>query len=524
MADFSFWFWFLLLSSLAIILLLNFSKLTKLIIKQVFGHIIRTIMTDPYEENILELYSAGKRMGLQKIMEANLRSEFGKAPLRPFGSPLKFPGFDDLLFDVAQLHILPIEESTSVDMKVVIGPRAKKPLILDMPIMIGGMAYGFALSAKAKIALARGASLAGTATNSGGGAFLQAERDNAKHFILQYNRAFWNKDAETLRKADAIEIQLGQGSMAGLSHSMPAKDIDQELQTAFPIPPGCDAVVQARFPDVQEPSDFSSLVQKIRQQVDGVPVGVKLAGGKNLELDLKILLDAGVDFIVLGGAQAGTHGSPPSISDSYGLPTLFNLVRARKFLELHNAVGKVSLIVSGGISDPGEMLKALALGADALYIGTAAIFAISHTQVLKALPWEPPTQIVWYNAKYSSRFDENKGAQNLANYLKACAQEMADGLRVMGKTSLKELSKKDLFGLSKSIAEITGVTLAYQPYKIRVQGFAKYSLVQKRCVSSLKPSSAPIHQSPLQGSHSAPDKSSNNEPTPRRYKYQSRKR
>jgi methylamine---glutamate N-methyltransferase subunit C len=521
--DFSFWFWPLLLSSLAIIILLNFSKLAKLVIKKVFAHIIRTVMTDPYEENILELYSAGKRMGLQKIMESNLRSEFGEVPLRPFGSILKFPGFDELCFDVAQLHILPIEESTSVDMKVVIGPRAKKPLTLDMPIMIGGMAYGLSLSAKAKIALARGASLAGTATNSGGGPFLQAERDNAKYFIFQYNRAFWGKDPEILRKADAIEIQLGQGSMGALSHSLPAKDIDQELQKAFPIPPGLDAVVQARFQEVQKPCDFSRLVEKIRQQVDGVPIGVKLAGGKNLELDLKILLDAGVDFITFSGSQAGTHGSPPSLCDSYAMPTLFNLVRARKFLELHDAVGKVSLIMSGGFSEPGEILKALALGADAVYIGTAAIFAISHTQVLKALPWEPPTQIVWYNSKYSSQYDENKGAQNLANYLKACAQEMADGLRVMGKTSLKELSRKDLFSLSKSIAEITGVTLGYQPYKVRVQGFAKFSLVQKGCVSSPKPSSGFTHQNPNQDPNSTQVKS-NNEPTTRRYKYQSAKR
>jgi methylamine---glutamate N-methyltransferase subunit C len=502
--------------------LANFSKLAKLVIKQVFSHVIRIVMTDLYKENMLELYSAGKRMGLQKIMESNLRSEYGKAPERPFGSILKFPGFDDLLFDVAQLDTLPVEADTSVDLKVVIGPQAKKPLILDIPILIGGMAYGLSLSFKSKIALARGASLAGTATNSGVGPFLQAERDNAKYFILQYNRGFWNKEPEILRQADAIEIQVGQGAMGGLPLSMPAKEIDEELQQALPIPPGRDAELKARHQEIQEPSDFIGLVEKIRQQVDGVPVGVKLLGGKNLESALKLALDAGVDFICMDGAQAGTYGVPPSIADDYGLPTLFSLVRARKFLEQHNAVGKVSLITGGGFSEPGEMLKALALGADAICIGTAAIFAISHTQVLKALPWEPPTQIVWYNAQFSDEFDENKGAQNLANYLKACKQEMADGLRVMGKTSLKHLSSRDLFSLTKTTAEITGVTLGYHPYKVKVQGFAKYALFPETCASSPKPSSNLNHQKPRKYPYSS-QVTSNGGPATKRYKYRSAK-
>ncbi len=470
MQTFDYWFWPLLLLAVGTIVLLNFSKLAKLLIKQVFSHLIRIVMTDPYEENLLELYSAGKRMGLQNIMELNLRSEYGLVPWRPFGSNLKFSGFEELMFDVAQLHRLTVGQDVPVDLQVTIGPRAEKPLRLDIPVLIGGMAYGLALSDKAKIALARGASLAGTATNSGIGPFLQQERDNAKKFILQYNRGFWSKDPDILRQADAIEIQVGQGSMAGLGRTMPAKDIDRELQEAFPIPPGRDAVIKAHHAEIKKPFDFIRLVEKIRQQVDGVPVGVKLAAGKSMELDLKLALEAGVDFITVCGAQAGTHATPPSIADSYALPTLLALVRARKFLEQQNAIGKVSLIIDGGFSEPGEMLKALALGADAVSIGTAAIFAISHTQVLKALPWEPPTQLVWYNALHSDKYDENKGAQNLANYLNACTLEMADGLRIIGKTSLHCLSSRDLIALSKTMAEMTGVTLAYQPHKLRVQG------------------------------------------------------
>lgn len=437
--------------------------LLRVIIKKVFNSTFKVLMTDLYEENLLELYTASKRIGIQLLAEMELRAETGKVIERPLGSTRKLPGFEGIMFDLAQLHVLPIEQNVPVDTKVVIGPKASKPLQLDIPVMIGGMAYGFALSEKAKIALAMGASLAGTSTNSGSGPFLQAERDNANKWILQYSRSSWAKNENVLNQADAIEIQFGQGSLGGLGHSLRADKIGPRLEKALGIAFDQEAKITARFPEVQKPEDIPAFIQGIRSKVNGIPIGVKIGCSKYLEQDLAIALQGKVDFITLSGAQGGSHGSPPSIGETHGLPTFFALVRAVNFLNQSNLKDQVSLIVGGGLSEPGEILKALALGADAIHIGTAALFAISHNQLDKTLPFEPPTQLTWYRGKYSDKFDENVGAQYLANYLKSVVDEISDGVRIMGKTTIRQVTKADMFALDQATADITGIPVGFKP-------------------------------------------------------------
>lgn len=179
---------------------------------------ISKFMTEPYDENLWEVISAGTRTTPHVILETNLRAEKGEAILRPIGGPKKFPDFGGLMFNVAQLATLPTPEDVPVKTSVVLGKRAARPLKLDIPIIVSAMAYGFGLSEKAKIALARGAALAGTATNTGEGPFLPSERKAARKLIIQYNRGTWGKDPEILRQADMIEIQLGQGAQAGIGH------------------------------------------------------------------------------------------------------------------------------------------------------------------------------------------------------------------------------------------------------------------------------------------------------------------
>jgi glutamate synthase domain-containing protein 2 len=437
--------------------------LLRVIIKKVFTSTLKVLMTDLYEENLLELFSASKRMGIQLLAEIELRAETGKVIERPLGSTKRLPGLEGIMFDLAQLRVLPIEQTVQVDTKVLIGPKAKKPLQLDIPIMIGGMAYGLALSEKAKIALAMGASLAGTSTNSGSGPFLQTERDNADKWILQYSRSSWAKNEDVLSQADAIEIQFGQGSLGGLGYSLRADKIGPALKQAFSIAFDQDAKVTARFPEVQKPEDVPAFVHSIRAKVDGTPIGIKIGCGKYLEQDLAVALQAGVDFITLSGAQTATHGSPPSIGETHGLPTFFALIRAVNFLNQNNAKDRVSLIVGGGLTEPGEILKALGLGADAVHIGTAALFSISHNQVEKPFPFEPPTQLIWYGGKYADQYDENLGAQYLANFLKSVVDEISDGVRIMGKTSIRQVTKADMFSLDQATADITGIPVGFKP-------------------------------------------------------------
>jgi glutamate synthase domain-containing protein 2 len=428
---------------------------------RLFGTLLGRLLTDPYEESLLELFSATQRMGLQAVLETSLRAEQGKPIDRPFGSPRQFPHFDGLMFNFAQLAHFPTEGQRPVDLQAVIGPQAARPLVLDLPVIVAPMAYGFSLSGPVKVALAKGASLAGTATNTGEGPLLPEERAAAQRLILQYNRGSWAKDRATLSQADAIEIQLGLGARGGVGTVTSADRLDPDLSRRLGLAPGQDAVTGARLAGVETVADLQALVRSLREATGGVPVGFKLAAGKDLERDLELAVQAGPDFVNVSGAQAGTWGSPPTLQDDFGLPTLYAVSRAGRFFAREGLRGRISLLAGGNLRTPGEFLKTLALGADAVIVGTVALFALAHTQVLKALPWEPPTQVLGYRGSLKGRFDVEQGAQSLARFLESCRSEMAEGVRALGKTSIRELVPDDLMALDPVTAEICGVQLAY---------------------------------------------------------------
>ncbi len=423
---------------------------------------IHRLMVDPYHENLWEPVSAFKKVGLQNVLETNLRSQQGKVIKRPLGSPKKFPDLENVMFNTAQLHSLPVNKWQPIDTSVTIGPKAAKPLAIQMPIMISAMAYGVALSSKVKIALAQGSSVAGTATNSGEGAFLPEERQAAHKMIIQYVRGTWNKSETIFRQADAIEIQLGQGASGGGGSIIPSKEISCKVKKAMGVKWGSQAFVDATIPGMKHTNHLPRLVALLRDVSEGVPVGVKMSPGKYLEQDMEIALDAGVDFIVLDGAEAGSKGTPPILQDDFALPTLFALARAGKFMEQHKCRNRVSLVVSGGLYNPGQMLKALALGADAVYIGSVALFGVSHTETLKALPFEPPTAVTYDTGAFSKKFNINKGAKNISNFLIACDEEIKEGIRALGKTSLKQVDKSDLFALDDITAKILDIPVGYK--------------------------------------------------------------
>jgi len=439
---------------------LGFLLFGRPLINFVSDRITKRFMTDPYHENMWEFISAGTRAGFQTIVETNLRSQKGNLIGRPLGTPKSFPSMDDLMFNIAQLAIQPTPENVQVDMRVTIGPQAKRPLRIAIPIIISGMAYGIGLTEKAKIALARGAALAGTAINNGEGPFLPSERKAAKYYILLYDRGGRNHDPAIVRQADAVEIQFGQGALAGIGHSTPYQGIPKKARKLLHLKPGQPEYTHAWVPGITEPRrDLPPLVKKLREITDGVPIGAKIGVGHYLEKDLEILLEAGVDFISLDGAQAATKGSPPILQDDFGVPTVFAINRAANYLKEQGMKDKISLIAGGGLYTPGSFLKALALGADAVYIGSIALFAMAHTQVLKTMPFEPPPSIVFADSKQSWRFNPKLGATHLANFLQSCKKEMMEGIRALGKTSVKEVDKSDLRALSFLMAETLDIPL-----------------------------------------------------------------
>jgi glutamate synthase domain-containing protein 2 len=435
--------------------------LGRLLFRRIVNNATTRIMTEPYEENMWEVISAGSHTTPQVIVETNLRAELGRIILRPFGGPKKFPDFSNIMFNVAQLETLPTPEGTEIDTAVVLGKNAERPLRLDIPLIISGMAYGFALSDRAKVALARGATLAGTATNTGYGPLLPEERAAAGHLILQYNRGHWSKDPETLKQADMIEIQLGQGALAGTGEIFKQDKMSKKLIRLLGLKPGENAVVHARLPEITTPYQLGYLVEELRETTGGVPVGIKIAAGNDLEKDMAHALEAGVDFITVDGAQGGTAGAAPILEDDFGLPTLYALCRAAAFLEQHQARDQVSLIIGGGLKTPGDYLKALALGADAVAIGTIALWAMTHTQVFHSLPYEPPVQAVLEMGKDKDKLNIEKGGRNLASYLLSSVDEMKLAVRALGKKSIKEVNKNDLFALDRQTAEIAGILPGY---------------------------------------------------------------
>jgi len=401
---------------------------------------------------MLEMLPVSKKVGIINLAEIAMRAAKGLPLSRPLGSHMHFSPWEELLFSPVHLFRFPTPDNVSISTSVRIGPRAKKPLNIAIPIMIAGMSYGGALSKKAKIALARAATMAGTATNTGEAGLMEEEREAAQLLIGQYNRGGWLNSREKYARVDAIEIQLGQGAQGSTAQRTAMKNIGEEYREVFELEEDQDAIIHSRLPGVNTKDDFIQLVRKLKEET-GVPVGLKIAATHHLEKELQIALEAECDFITIDGAEGGTHGGAPTLQDDVGLPSLFAISRAAQFLAKKGATGDVSLIATGGLVTPGQMLKAMALGADAVYIGTAAVMAMVGDQITNSVPFEPPTSLVVYTGKETERLDVEQGSQSLFNFLNACVHEMEMVAFSLGKTSLSDVSREDLVCLDPFLSK-----------------------------------------------------------------------
>ncbi len=432
------------------------------LIKKIVQKTAKIVFTDSYQENLLELLPGFRHMGLQNVLENNLRAESGDLLHRPLGgASKKWPHLDSITFIPAQTDPFPTDGETNVDVKVTIGPNAKKPLHLAKPFLISGMGYGISVSDKVRMALMKAANETGIAINSGEGGILPEEVQEAKKFVLQFSKTEWGKEQETLEQAAMIEIKLGQGAVMGMGGRISPQNLTGKARQVMSIKENEQAVIYEHFYENQTIDDLKQLVDELREVTDGVPIGAKIAAGGKIEEDIDHLLEMGVDVIAVDGGQGATVGAPPILADDFGIPTLHGVVRASRHLEKRQVKDKVSLIVSGGLFTPGHFLKVLALGADAVYIGSAILFTVSHNQILHALPFEPPTQIVWDEGKYNNQFDEKQGADAAKKFLDASTEEIREALRAMGKRSLQELSTKDLVSHDPFTAEMIGIPFSF---------------------------------------------------------------
>ncbi|MFF2855796.1 MULTISPECIES: FMN-binding glutamate synthase family protein [unclassified Peribacillus] len=435
------------------------------IMKRLVKKMGKIILTDSYQENIMELMPGLRHMGVQNMLENSLRAETGDVLHRPLGSSKKWPHLDPITFIPAQTTPFPIDGEEDVDVKVTIGPKAKKPMKIKIPLMITGMAYGIALSEQTRLSLAEAAKNVGTAINSGEGGVIPEELDKAGKYILQFSKTEWSKEEELIKRADMIEIKLGQGALVGMGGKISPENLTGRAREVMGLKENEDGVIFEHFFENQTLKDIKNLVNELRSITGGVPIGIKIGAGGKIEDDIDHLIELGVDFITIDGGQAATHGAPPILSDDMGIPTLHAVVRAVNHLEKRKMKGQISLIVSGGLLVPGHFLKVLALGADAVYVGSAILFAVSHSQALNALPFEPPTQVVWNQGKFKDQFKIEDGVKAAEKFFTASIEEMKMALRAMGKRSLKELSKKDLVSYDELTAKMIGIPFSFEPWE-----------------------------------------------------------
>lgn len=419
--------------------------------------LIRSVLTRPLADTLAELYVSSQSTTPMKMIYLSQRAEAGDVVVRPMGSAHPAHGFDDLAFNPAQLARQPLLHSDPVDLTAVLGHAARRPLCLDLPIFVSGMAYGLALTREARLAMAKGTALAGTALNSGQGPYFEAERRLCRSYILQFGRWTWNRDPEILRQADMLEIQVGQGAQPGTAVIGHVGDVGPEIRRLAGIGPHEVPTIHARLfldrPD--NPASLDEVADHLRGICPDVPIAVKLGAGGDIEADVDVALAAGVHVIVIDGTEGATGNAPVTISDHFGIPTLPALARAARRIRQRGA--DVDLVVSGGLREPGDFLKALALGADCVAIGTAAMFAIAHPQITRTVPLYPPTDLVFYRSRPQIPLDVEAGARALANYFASCKAEMEIAMRAMGKGSLAELGPDDLVALDEGVARMADV-------------------------------------------------------------------
>ncbi|GIN59811.1 FMN-binding glutamate synthase family protein [Lederbergia ruris] len=464
MPNFLYYVSFVLLSILFVLILFILIG-WRWIMKRVVKQMGKIILTDSYQENIIELLPGLRHMGIQNILENSLRAETGDVLHRPLGSSKKWPNLDPITFIPAQTSPFPIDGEEEVDVAVTIGPKAKKPMKIKIPLIISGMAYGVALSEEVRLSLAGAAKNVGTAINSGEGGVLPEELDTAGKYILQFSKTEWSKEEDLIKRADMVEVKLGQGALLGTGGKISPENLTGRARNIMGLKEDEDAVIYDNFYEDQTLDDLKELVDELRNLTGGVPIGAKIGAGGKIEEDIDHLIYIGVDYIAIDGGQAATHGAPPILSDDFGIPTLHAVFRAANHLKKRKRKEQISLIVSGGLFVPGHFLKILALGADAVYIGSTILFTVAHSQSLKALPFEPPTQVVWNEGKFKNQFKIDEGTQSAEKFLTASIEEMKMALRAMGKRSLKELSKKDLVSYDELTAKMLHIPFSFEAWE-----------------------------------------------------------
>lgn len=392
---------------------------------------------------------------IQRYAREGLRGTGHHGVIAAMGVPRdQLPSWDDLQIVTAQLARPPLLDDAQVGTDVVIGPKAQRPLRLAIPLLVSDMSFG-ALSASAKVALARGAELAGTGVCSGEGGMLDEEQAANSRYFYQLASARFGFSWDKATKAQAFHFKGGQAAKTGTGGHLPGDKVTGRIAEVRGLPAGEAAISPSRFPDWTEPAQIRAFADEVRARAGGIPIGYKLSA-QHIEEDIDAALEVGVDYIILDGRGGGTGAAPLIFRDNISVPTIPALARARRRLDRAGRAD-VTLIITGGLRTPADFIKALALGADAVALSNAALQAIGCIAMRACHTNNCPVGIATQKPHLVDRLSVDRSALRLANFLNASVELMQAMARACGHDHLSKFRLDDLVTWKREMADLSGV-------------------------------------------------------------------
>ncbi len=399
---------------------------------------------EPYNNYIRNL----AKNGLKKVGHHGHVSAMG-VPLT------ELPRWEDIQILTAQLAKRPLLDDVPVNTELIIGPKAKRPLTLDIPLFVSDMSFG-ALSEEAKIALAMGAELAGTGICSGEGGMLPEEQAVNSHYFYELASAKFGWDIEKVKNVQAFHFKGGQGAKTGTGGHLPGKKVVGKIAAVRGLTVGQDAISPATFPDLITVEDYRRVAAEVRQISGGIPIGFKLSA-QHIEADIDFALEIGIDYIILDGRGGGTGAAPNVFKNNISVPTMVALPRARRHLDTRGVSGDVTLIITGGLRTESDFVKAIALGADGVAIANSAMQAIGCLGMRACHTNNCPVGVATQRKNLRQRLIIQQSAKNLQNFLQASTHLMQVLARACGHSHLNQFVLDDLTTWNRDIAYLTGV-------------------------------------------------------------------
>jgi len=382
-------------------------------------------------------------------------SATGESIIEPMRTRRDVISWDQILVKGAQLFKMPLNSEDDVSTQTIIGPKAKHPLVIETPIIITHMSFG-ALSKEVKTALSMGSASVKSAICSGEGGILEESFSQAYKYIFEYVPNQYSVTEENLKRVDAIEIKFGQSVKPGMGGYLPAEKVTEEIAKIRGFPAGTDIISPSHYEDILNKDDLRKKVEWLREKSDGKPIGIKLAAG-HLEEDLDIAIYSNPDFITIDGRPGATAAASKFVKESTSIPTIFALYRAKKFFEKRN-VKDISLIITGGLRVSSDFAKALAIGADAVAIGSAALIACGCQQYKMCHTGKCPVGITTQNPELRQRLNVTYSAKKLENFLRVSTEELKNFARLTGNDSVHKMDLKDLCTTNSEISKHTEIS------------------------------------------------------------------